>query len=81
MPNYDYKCKSCDHSLTIFQKITEDKITQCPECLENSLQRLIGGGNATLRFEGTGYYITDYGPKKNVSSPSGSCSTSGCGPK
>ncbi|MGK0183204.1 MAG: putative FmdB family regulatory protein [Halioglobus sp.] len=74
MPNYDYKCKKCDHSLTVFQKITEDKITKCPECLESSLLRLIGGANATLRFEGTGYYITDYGPKKNISAPSDSSS-------
>jgi len=63
---------------TIFQKITEEKLVKCSSCLEDALERLIGGQMATLRFEGNGYYITDYGPnkktaKKAESSPSSSC--------
>ena len=68
MPNYDYKCDNCSHSATLFQKITEEKIKNCPICHEESMRRLITGANATLRFEGTGYYITDYGLRKKCSS-------------
>ena len=64
MPNYDYRCKECGHESTIFQKISEDLLTQCSECQKDSLQRLITGANATLRFEGSGYYITDYAKDK-----------------
>ncbi len=60
MPNYDYRCKNCGYESTVFQKISDTVLTQCSECLENTLQRLITGKDATLRFEGSGYYVTDY---------------------
>lgn len=63
MPNYDYKCEQCEHTLTTFQKITESKLSKCPACLQDSLKRLIGGAKATLRFLGSGYYINDYKAK------------------
>lgn len=32
MPTYNYRCKSCEHKFEEFQKITEDALTECPEC-------------------------------------------------
>jgi putative FmdB family regulatory protein len=60
MPTYSYTCKECVHTLDAFQKISDPHLTSCPECGQESLQRGLGGGMATFKFEGSGFYITDY---------------------
>lgn len=70
MPTYPYICKACQHECEAFQKITDAPLTQCPKCGEQSLQRGIGGGNAVFRFQGSGFYETDY---KKGSSNSSCC--------
>jgi|SaaInlStandDraft_4_1057021.scaffolds.fasta_scaffold342579_2 putative FmdB family regulatory protein len=72
MPNYDYKCEECSHAFSVRQNITAEKLKVCPECSTDSLRRLVNGSMATLRFTGKGYYITDYGSKKEGSC--GGCS-------
>ncbi len=71
MPTYDYKCGNCGHQLEVFQSIKADAITKCPECGEDKLKRLIGGG-AGLIFKGSGFYLTDY---KNAGTNSGKSSS------
>lgn len=71
MPNYDYACSECGNKLEIFQKITDSPITKCPSCQKEGLKRGVGGGAATFRFKGDGFYITDY--KKECSQKGGSC--------
>ena len=46
MPTYEYRCKACAAEMEIFHSITEDARTECPECKEPSLQRLISAGGA-----------------------------------
>ncbi len=75
MPTYSYTCCSCGHSLEAFQKITDAALKRCPVCKLEALQRGIGGGAATFRFEGSGFYINDY--KKQPPAAEG-C---GCGKK
>lgn len=58
MPNYDYRCDSCGHVFEVFQSMTDELISQCPEC-GGTVKRLIGPG-AGLIFKGSGFYITDY---------------------
>jgi putative FmdB family regulatory protein len=58
VPTYDYECTKCKHKFEVFQKITEDVLTKCPEC-GHKLKRLIGAG-AGIIFKGTGFYATDY---------------------
>lgn len=78
MPTYEYRCTSCGYELEAFQGITADPLVHCPACTAPSLKRGIGGREALLRFQGSGYYATDYG------SPSKSCreeaSSEGCCP-
>ena len=76
MPTYDYACKECGHRFEAFQSMTEPAMTTCPNCGQESLQRLIGAG-AGLVFKGSGYYQTDY-KKSSVppSSPSSDTATS-----
>lgn len=59
MPTYDYECDACGHSWELFQKITDDKITQCPDCKRLKARRLFGTG-AAIVFKGSGFYQTDY---------------------
>ncbi len=59
MPTYEYRCKACKAEMEIFHSMTEDARTECPECKEQELIRLISAGGAVL-FKGSGFYETDY---------------------
>jgi putative FmdB family regulatory protein len=59
MPTYDYECDACGHRFELFQSITSDPETKCPECKKKKLRRLIGTGAAVM-FKGSGFYTTDY---------------------
>tara|TARA_B100000678_G_C17851040_1_gene359187 strand:+ start:305 stop:538 length:234 start_codon:yes stop_codon:yes gene_type:complete len=47
-----------------FQSMSDDSLTECPECKKDSLRRVISGGTGLI-FKGSGYYITDYKNKKD----------------
>lgn len=74
MPHYDYQCETCGHVFEIFQSMTADKLTDCPQdnCAGN-VKRLLGTG-AGIVFKGTGFYETDFKDKKGTppQSPSSS---------
>ncbi len=57
MPTYDYKCESCGKVFEYFQSMSEEPMTECPEC-KGPLKRLIGGGLGVI-FKGSGFYVTD----------------------
>ena len=60
MPTYDYVCEKCQKSFEIFQSMSADRLTDCPEAdCDGKVKRLIGTG-AGLLFKGSGFYITDY---------------------
>jgi putative FmdB family regulatory protein len=58
MPTYEYKCDQCGHRFEKFQRMTEARLAECPEC-QGALRRLIGAG-AGIIFKGSGFYCTDY---------------------
>lgn len=66
MPIYEYQCESCDHKLEALQKISDDKLLECPECHQKALKKLISA--AGFRLKGGGWYETDFksGSRKNV---------------
>lgn len=66
MPIYEYECKACGHRLEAIQKISDDPLTDCPECKESELKKLISA--AGFRLKGGGWYETDFksGKKKNL---------------
>ncbi len=59
MPTYDYHCKSCEEEFEIFHSITAERLTRCPSCELDTLERRIGVG-AGIIFKGSGFYQTDY---------------------
>jgi putative FmdB family regulatory protein len=71
MPIYEYRCKSCGHELEKLQKMSDDPLTDCPQCDKPELNKLISA--AGFRLSGSGWYETDFksGNKKNLSEGKG----------
>ncbi|MFK5892392.1 MAG: zinc ribbon domain-containing protein [Pseudomonadota bacterium] len=58
MPIYEYQCQACDHEFEVLQKMSEDKLTDCPECNKPELKKLISA--AAFRLKGSGWYESDF---------------------
>ncbi len=57
MPTYEYQCKSCDHRFEIWQKMTDEPLTVCPQC-HGTIRRVLFP--AGIVFKGSGFYKTDH---------------------
>jgi len=57
MPTYEYQCKSCEHRFEVWQKMTDEALTACPEC-NGSIRRIFFP--AGIVFKGSGFYKTDH---------------------
>jgi putative FmdB family regulatory protein len=79
MPTYEYRCKSCGHSLEVVQAFTDDPLTKCPSCKRKQLKKVFGSIGIT--FKGSGFYKTDSrsGSSSSASGASGSSEASGDG--
>jgi len=66
MPIYEYRCEACGHELEAIQKMSDDPLSECPECGKAALKKLISA--AGFRLKGGGWYETDFkqGNKKNL---------------
>ena len=66
MPIYEYQCESCAHQFENMQKLSEPALTDCPECGESALKKLVS--RVTFRLKGSGWYETDFKSdnKRNV---------------
>lgn len=77
MPTYEYKCRSCGHQFEIQQSISEDALTECPEC-DGDLRKLFSP--VGISFKGSGFYANDArsssGSSSNGSGGSSSSTTS-----
>ncbi|QEP44063.1 zinc ribbon domain-containing protein [Ectothiorhodospiraceae bacterium BW-2] len=66
MPIYEYACTRCGHEMEAIQKMSDDPLTDCPECQQATLTKLISASG--FRLKGGGWYETDFksGNKKNL---------------
>jgi putative FmdB family regulatory protein len=66
MPIYEYRCEDCGHELEAIQKMSDEPLTECPECGKPALKKMVSA--AGFRPSGGGWYETDFksGGKKNV---------------
>ena len=71
MPIYEYRCESCSHELEKLQKISDDRLVDCPQCDQPALKRLVSA--AAFRLKGNGWYETDFKKdnKRNLAEGSG----------
>lgn len=70
MPIYEYRCDACGCELEKIQRMSDEPLTDCPECGKPQLRRLISP--AGFRLKGNGWYETDFkkgGSKKNLHEP------------
>ena len=58
MPIYEYACKSCGHAFDELQKMSDDPLTECPDCGQPELKKLLSAPN--FRLKGSGWYETDF---------------------
>ena len=61
MPIYEYQCTACQHQFDALQKISDPRLTTCPKCQQDSLQKLISASGFQLK--GAGWYESDYKSK------------------
>lgn len=64
MPTYEYQCRSCNHRFEVWQKMTDEPLTVCPEC-QGTIRRVLFP--AGIVFKGSGFYKTDHGSGAVVS--------------
>jgi putative FmdB family regulatory protein len=63
MPIYLYQCDSCGVRFERLQHMSDEALTECPEC-DGQVHRVIQP--VGVIFKGSGFYITD---NRQVSSP------------
>lgn len=65
MPLREYGCQNedCGNVIEVILSHTDTEPTHCDECGKDSLVRLISRTSPPI-FNGTGWYVTDYGKGK-----------------
>ena len=74
MPTYAYLCNACGHRMEAVQRMSEDALTDCPQCGKPELARQISAVGFALK--GTGWYVTDFRDKGKANKSSDSAATS-----
>lgn len=74
MPIYEYRCRNCGHQFEIQQAMSEDALTECPNCNEPQLRKVFQP--VGIAFKGSGFYKNDSRSGSSGSSPSSSSSSS-----
>ena len=57
MPIYTYRCRTCDYEFDKEQRMSEDPLTDCPECGQPQLRKVVN--SVGVVFKGSGFYVTD----------------------
>lgn len=72
MPIYEYECTSCCNVFEIFQRMTEDPLTSCPDC-SGPVKKLVS--MSSFQLKGSGWYADGYSSKSSNGSGSSNDST------
>ena len=67
LPRYDYECDTCHHIFELKQSFDSEPVATCPNC-ENSARRKFHA--VPIVFNGSGWYVNDYGKRSNNTSAS-----------
>lgn len=77
MPIYAYACSDCGFAKDVLQKMSDPKLTQCPECGQETFEKQVTA--AGFQLKGSGWYVTDFrdgGKSGKNSKPDGSSKSS-----
>ncbi|MCM8767705.1 MAG: hypothetical protein NC816_02000 [Candidatus Omnitrophica bacterium] len=70
MPTYEYECINCGYKFEKFQRMSEQPVSECPEC-KGRVKRLIGVGSGIIVKGSTN-------STRKSSSSCSTCSASSC---
>lgn len=63
MPLYEFKCSECQQISEFHLKMSESYPTECPNCGENGLSKIISP--TSFKLEGGGWFNQGYDGKSN----------------
>ena len=58
MPIYEYECRECGYRQDVLQKMSDPPLSDCPECNQAGLKKLVSAPH--FRLKGSGWYETDF---------------------
>ncbi len=58
VPIYEYRCDECGALYEVFQKMSDDPLTECEAC-GGAVRKVLHP--VAIHFKGSGFYTTDYG--------------------
>ena len=58
MPIYEYRCGACGFQKEFLQKMSDARLTDCPECGKPTLNKMVTA--AGFHLKGSGWYATDF---------------------
>lgn len=67
MPIYEYRCSACGFQKEYLQKVSDPKLTHCPECGKPTFDKLLSA--AGFQLKGSGWYVTDFRDKGSKPKP------------
>jgi putative FmdB family regulatory protein len=67
MPIYEYRCSSCGFENEYLQKVSDPRLTDCPDCGKPTFDKLVSA--AGFQLKGNGWYVTDFKNKGNGKKP------------
>ncbi len=77
MPTYQYRCKKCGCEQEVFQRMSDDALTTCPECKADEFERVISAEGGFL-LKGKGFHSTDYAKKSACEESPAACPSGKC---
>ncbi len=57
MPVYEYECQSCEKVMEIQQRMSDDPLTNCPDC-DGPVKKLVS--MSSFQLKGGGWYADGY---------------------
>lgn len=58
MPIYEYRCTSCGVEKEVMQKMSDAKLTTCPDCGKETFTKQLSA--AGFQLKGSGWYASDF---------------------
>ena len=79
MPIYAYRCETCGFAKDVLQKMSDEPLSQCPECGKDTFRKQVTA--AGFQLKGSGWYVTDFrggtsAPASAAAAPAASSSES-----
>ncbi|WP_374620878.1 FmdB family zinc ribbon protein [Pandoraea sp.] len=76
MPIYAYRCETCGFAKDVLQKMSDEPLSQCPECGKDTFRKQVTA--AGFQLKGSGWYVTDF--RGGTSAPASGAASAAAAP-